>query len=137
MRLYDYDASANCFKVRLLLAQLGRDYERVPIDIFAGDTLSDEYARINPARETPVLEVDGSHLPESNAILCYLADGTEFLPRDPFQRAHVARWLLFEQAYVMATIGALRFRLVTGRWQPEDKPAQRRHAAALDGLARL
>ena len=44
MRLYDYDASGNCFKVRLLLALLGREYERVPVDIFAGDTLTDEYA---------------------------------------------------------------------------------------------
>ena len=41
MRLYDYPASANCYKVRLLLALLGRAYERVPVDIFAGDTLTD------------------------------------------------------------------------------------------------
>ena len=53
MRLHDYAASANCYKVRLLLALLGRDYERVPVDIFAGDTLTDEYAALNPVRETP------------------------------------------------------------------------------------
>ena len=56
MRLYDYDASGNCFKVRLLLALLGRQYERVPVDIFAGDTLTAEYGRLNPFRETPVLD---------------------------------------------------------------------------------
>jgi len=50
MRLYDYAPSANCYKARLLLALLKRDYERIPIDIFAGDTLSDEYAALNPAR---------------------------------------------------------------------------------------
>ena len=50
MRLYDYPASCNCYKARLLLANLGRPYERVPVDIFAGDTLTDEYARMNPAR---------------------------------------------------------------------------------------
>ena len=48
MRLYDYDVSGNCFKVRLLLALLGREYERVQVDIFAGETLTDEYARLNP-----------------------------------------------------------------------------------------
>ena len=52
MRLYDYAASANCYKVRLLLALLDSSHERVLIDIFAGDTLTDEYAALNPARET-------------------------------------------------------------------------------------
>ena len=66
MRLHDYPASANCFKVRLLLAQLGLDYERVNVDIFDGDTLTEEFARLNPARMTPVLETDeGDALPES------------------------------------------------------------------------
>ena len=55
LRLYDYVASANCYKARLLLAQLGRDYERVPTDIFDGDTLTDEFAALNPQHATPVL----------------------------------------------------------------------------------
>jgi glutathione S-transferase len=81
MRLHHYPASANCYKVRLLLAQLGVEYERVNVDIFGGDTLTDEFARLNPARMTPVLETDGNApLPESNAILVYLAEGTELLP---------------------------------------------------------
>src|SRR5262249_51433157 len=63
VKLYDYAASANCYKVRLLLAQLGVEYERVPFDIFAGDTLTDEYALINPARTTPVLEDPPGHVP--------------------------------------------------------------------------
>ncbi|TMK32383.1 MAG: glutathione S-transferase family protein, partial [Actinobacteria bacterium] len=81
MRLYDYSASANCYKARLLLAQLGQPYERVPIDIFAGDTLTDDFASKNPARSTPVLETDeGRYLQESGAILWYLAEGSELLP---------------------------------------------------------
>ena len=77
LRLYDYAASGNCYKVRLLLAQLDRPYDRIPIDIFAGDTLTDEYGRINPFRSTPVLEIaPGRYLLESNAILAYLAHGT-------------------------------------------------------------
>ena len=56
VRLYDYFASCNCYKVRLLLAQVGLPYERVPIDIFNGETLTGDYGRINPMRTTPVLE---------------------------------------------------------------------------------
>src|SRR4051795_8639951 len=80
MRLYDYAASGNCFKVRLLLGMLGVSYERVPIDIFGGDTLTCEYEMINPLRETPVLELeDGSRLVQSNAILWFLAEGTDWV----------------------------------------------------------
>src|SRR5437763_13180892 len=91
VQLYDYVASANCYKVRLLLAQLGHAYERVPVDIFDGDTLTDDFARLNPLRSTPVLVLDdGRVLVESNAILWYLAHGTELLPVDPFEQAEVA-----------------------------------------------
>jgi glutathione S-transferase len=138
VRLYDYPASANCYKARLLLAQLGREYERVPIDIFAGDTLTDEYAAKNPARSTPVLETDdGRYLQESNAILWYLADGTELLPGDPFDRGHVVRWLIIEQTDVMPGIGGLRFRLLTKRWAAEDPEALRRHELGLAALDML
>jgi glutathione S-transferase len=138
VRLYDYVASANCYKVRLLLAQLGRAYERVPVDIFGGDTLTDEFAAINPARSTPVLETDdGRYLQESNAILWYLADGTPFLPDDPFDRAHVLKWLIFEQTDVMSGIGGLRFRLLTGRWSREDPAAVERRELGLVTLAML
>jgi glutathione S-transferase len=116
MRLYDYAASANCYKPRLLLALLGREYERVAVDIFAGDTLTDDYAALNPARETPVLELDdGRVLTQSDAILWHLAEGTDFLPRDSFERGQVVQWLLFEQERVMGGIGGARFRIVTGR----------------------
>jgi glutathione S-transferase len=116
MRLYDYTASANCYKARLLLALLGQPYERVAVDIFAGETLTDEYAALNPARETPVLVLDdGRVLTQSNAILWFLAEGTPYLPASPFERAQVAQWLFFEQEWVMPGIGGTRFRLVTGR----------------------
>jgi glutathione S-transferase len=131
VRLYDYAASANCYKVRLLLAQLGLEYERVPVDIFAGDTLTDEYALINPARTTPVLEdPPGTFLQESNAILLQLGRGTPFLPDDP----QVYRWLLYEQADVVPTMGGLRFRLITGRLSPDDLDAVRRREASHEVL---
>jgi glutathione S-transferase len=124
MRLYDYAASGNCYKARLLLALLGREYERVAVDIFAGDTLTDEFAELNPARETPVLELDdGTLLAQSNAILWYLAEGTEYLPSEPLQRGEVVQWLFFEQERVMSGIGGARFRILTGR-APELVPAR-------------
>jgi glutathione S-transferase len=134
MKLYDYAASANCYKVRLLLAHLGVDYERVPVDIFAGDTLTDEYAEINPARTTPVLEdPPGTFLQESNAILLHLARGTPFLPDD----SQAYRWLFYEQADVVPTMGGLRFRLLTGRLTQDDAEAVRRRDASHEVLALL
>ena len=123
MKLYDYAASANCYKVRLLLAQLSRDYERVAVDIFAGDTLTDEFAAVNPIRTTPVLEdPPGTFLQESNAILLHLARGTDLLQDDP----QVYRWLFYEQADVVPTMGGLRFRLITGRLSAATRPANPR-----------
>ncbi len=134
MRLYDYAASCNCYKVRLLLAQLGIAYERVPVDIFAGETLTDAYLAINPARTTPVLEIDGRYLTESNAILLYLAQGTRYLPDDPFQLAQAVGWLIYEQTDVVPMIGGLRFRLLTGRLAGSDRDAVRRRNGALEVL---
>ncbi|TML29307.1 MAG: glutathione S-transferase family protein [Actinobacteria bacterium] len=134
MKLYDYAASANCYKVRLLLAQLSAEYERVPVDIFGGDTLTEEFAAINPGRTTPVLEdPPGTFLQESNAILLHLGRGTPFLPDDP----QVYRWLFYEQADVVPTMGGLRFRLITGRLAPDDAESLRRRAASYEVLELL
>jgi glutathione S-transferase len=137
-RLHDYAASANCYKARLLLAQLGIDYERVAVDIFDGDTLTPDFERLNPQRSTPVLELpDGRTLVESNAILWYLAAGTPLLPDDAFGQAEVCRWLIYEQSDVMPMIGGLRFRLITGRFAPDSEAAQTRRAGAYEVLGHL
>jgi glutathione S-transferase len=96
----------------------------VPVDIFAGDTLTDEYARLNPQRQTPVLEIDGAEpLTESGAILIHLADGTQYLPDDPNERAQALKWLFFEQTEVIQGIAGLRFRLITERIRPDGREA--------------
>jgi glutathione S-transferase len=136
LRLYDYPASGNCQKVRILLAHLELDYERVYTDIFGGDTLSESYAAKNPARQTPLLEIDGTYLPESSAILWYLAEGTQYLPAHPLSRANVLRWLLFEQGWVSA-ISGLRFRLQTGRLDPDDASVAPRRESGRRALAAL
>ncbi len=138
LRLYDYAPSCNCYKVRLLLANLGQSYERIPVDIFAGETLTNEYAQKNPTRTTPLLELpDGRFLPESAAILVYLAEGTELWPDEAFDRAQVLRWLVYEQTDVIPATGGLRFRLITGRLAPDDADAQRRRTAGQEVLALL
>jgi glutathione S-transferase len=138
LRLHDYSASGNCYKVRLLLAQLGRDYERVPVDLFGGDTLTDDYARLNPQRQTPVLEIDGAEpLTESGAILVHLAEGTEYLPEDPNERAQALRWLFFEQTEVIPGIAGLRFRIITGRIRPDGREAQWRRSVGAAALTVL
>ncbi len=140
LRLYDFAPSANCLKVRILLAHLGLRYERVPVDLFAGETLTPEYLSRNPAGRAPVLELtDGESLPESNAILLYLAEGTPFLPTDRLARARVHQWLFFEQNLVEPNIGTAQFWLQTGR--AEQRPevfAQKQQAgrAALEILER-
>jgi len=120
MRLYDYAASGNCFKVRLLLGLVGTPYERVSVDIFAGDTLTEGYRAVNPLRETPVLELDGGErIAQSSAILWFLAEGTPWLPAHRLERAQVVQWLSFEQERVMGGLGNPRFRLLTGRDAPD------------------
>ena len=107
------------------------------MDIFGGDTLTEDFAAKNPARATPVLELsDGEYLPESNAILLYLTEGTELLPQERAERAQVHRWLFFEQARIVPIIGALRFRLGTGRASLDDEGAraQRRMGVGLTAL---
>jgi glutathione S-transferase len=138
LRLYDYPASCNCYKVRLLLSHLGLAYDRVAVDIFNGDTLAPAYAEINPQRTTPVLRTpDGRHLPESNAILFYLAVGSELLPDQPIELAEVVRWLIFEQTELIPMVGGLRFRLLTGRLSATDPEAVRRRDGGLEVLGLL
>jgi glutathione S-transferase len=135
MRLYDYAASCNAYKVRLLIAQLALDVERVEVDIFAGETLTDGFGALNPSRTVPVLQLDdGRTLPESAAILWYLADGSPLLPDDRWTRAEVLRWLVWEQTDFVPGVGGLRFRLQTGRWAPDDPAAVARRDAGRQAL---
>ena len=98
LRLYDFLPSGNCYKVRLLLTQLGIPFERIAIDIVKGESRTREFLIRNPNGRVPVLETEaGQFLAESNAILYYLSAGTAFLPADVWERARVMQWLFFEQ----------------------------------------
>ena len=102
----------------------------MPVDIFAGETMTAEHAARNPALTTPVLELaPGRYLPESGAILLHLSQGTELLPADRDERSQVHRWLFFEQSAIAPTIADVRFRMLTGRLDPDSDAG--RHASRL------
>ena len=116
LTLYDYGPSQNCYKVRLLLNQLGRAYRTHKVSIFEGDGRTPEFLKINPMGAVPAIRLDdGRCIAESNAILCYLAEGSPFLPADPFVRAKVLQWMFFERSYVSPSIATLRYWTLTGK----------------------
>jgi glutathione S-transferase len=136
--LLDYGPSANCLKVRILLRQLGLEHEVVTVDIFAGDSRTPEYLRLNPAGRTPALRLDdGRAIAESNAILLFLAERTPFLPEEPVDRAHVHQWLFFEQNLLEPNVGSARFWLLTGRDRQQPEAFAQRLQAGKDALAIL
>jgi len=118
--LYGMSVSGNCHKTRLLCEQLGRAYRWIEIDSAHGETRTPEYLAKNPNGKVPMLELDdGRILVESNAILCYLAEGTSFLPDDAWQRAQALSWMFFEQYSHEPCIAVARF--ICG-WTPKDSP---------------
>ncbi len=109
LRLYDSTISGNSYKVRLMLAHLGFEYEKVPVDVLSRERPAPVLEH-NPSRRVPLLQLDdGRFLPESNAILCYLAEGTPWLPDDRYERARTLQWLFFEQNQHEPNIAAARF----------------------------
>ena len=108
--LYSMRRSGNCYKVRLALEQLGAPYELIEIDILKGDTRTPEFLAKNPSGHVPLLEVaPGRYLPESNAILWFIAGGTPLAPEDRIDRAEALQWMFFEQNSLQPNLGAAWF----------------------------
>lgn len=108
--VYGMGISGNCYKVQLLLEQLGQPYTWVEVDSANGQTRTPEFLAKNANGRVPLLELDdGRRLPESNAILCYLAEGSPFLPDDRWLRAQTLQWLFFEQYSHEPFIAVARF----------------------------
>jgi glutathione S-transferase len=113
--LYDSQVSGNCYKARLLFAHLGIDYQRRELDVIDRSNRSVVLGDLNPALRVPTLVLDdGRALAESNAILFYFADGTDYLPPDPYERAQVLQWLFFEQYSHEPYIAVARFWRIAG-----------------------
>jgi glutathione S-transferase len=119
-RVYGAAASGNCHKVRLALDLLRIPYRWHETDLMKGETRTAEFLRINPNGQLPVLQIDDhTFLPESNAILCYLADGTDLWPGDRLQRAQALRWMFFEQYSHEPAIAVARF-ILQFQKKPDD-----------------
>jgi glutathione S-transferase len=135
--LYDNDVSGNCYKVRLLFAHLGIDYERRQMDVLDRSNRPDVLGALNPALRVPTLVLDdGRPLAESNAILCYFAEGTPYLPEDRYERAQVLQWLFFEQYSHEPFIAVARFWAHFGV-DPSDADRKARHEGGLKALAAM
>ena len=129
LTLYSMPSSGNSYKVRLLLAFLGRAYTHVGAEYDTPEIEAVHADNVLPLGKLPVLVLeDGTALPESNAILCYLGEGTPWMPSDPVARAHTLGWMFWEQNQhegVIAVRAALR------------NYASRAHLATPERLAEL
>jgi glutathione S-transferase len=121
--VYGDSRSGNCYKIKLLCAQLGIAYEWREVDILAGDTRTAEFLAMNANGKIPLLALpDGRYLAESNAILAYLADGSELAGSDRFSRAAVLQWMFFEQYSHEPNIASSRF-IIQYLGSPPDRQA--------------
>lgn len=110
MLLYNSAVSGNCYKVRLLAAQLGLPLELHELSVVDRSNRTEVLSGLNPALRVPTLVLDdGRPLAESNAILWYLGDGTEYVPDDRYERAQVLQWQFFEQYQHEPSIAVVRF----------------------------
>ena len=139
LTLFDYLPSQNGWKVRQLLAHLQRPYRTQVVSIFEGEGRQPEYRAISPTGTVPAIRLDdGRVLAESNAILGFLADGTAYLPDEPFARAKVWQWLCFEQERIESQIGTLRHWTMTGKLARRSEAlVSARRDAALKALGVL
>ncbi len=112
IKLYDHPLSGNCYKIRLLLNQLGIEYEKIFIDIFNGEQKTEEFAKLNPNMKIPVLDDDGFVMWESNAILLYLAKKyypNPFVSDDDSEYGLIVQWAMFGKTSVDPNFAVARY----------------------------
>jgi len=140
MLLYDSSVSGNCYKVRLVFAQLGLEYERRELSVVDRSNRMDVLGELNPALRVPTLILDdGRALAESHAITWYFAEGTPLVPEDRYERAKVLQWLCFEQYDLEPTIAVVRFWVAFSASPPPSAEIEAKRSAgyrALDALER-
>jgi glutathione S-transferase len=135
--LYNSPVSGNCYKVRLLLAHLGRPYETVDVSVVDRSGRPELLGELNPALRVPTLVLDdGRPLAESNAILWYFGDGTQYVSADAYERAQTLQWMFFEQYSHEPYIAVARFWLAFSG-TPEKFDDERRARALKGGYSAL
>jgi glutathione S-transferase len=133
--LYDNPVSGNCYKVRLILGLLGIEFERRELSVVDHSDRAGVLGGLSPSLNVPtvVLE-DGRPLGESNAILWYFADGSRYLPDDPYERAQVLQWMFFEQYKHEPGIAVVRFWVVYSETPPPKADIEAKRAAGRAAL---
>jgi glutathione S-transferase len=139
MLLYNSPVSGNCYKVRLLLAQLGVEYEIEHVDVVDRSRRKELLGELNPALRVPTIVLDdGRPLGESNAILWYFGDGTAYVPTDAYERAQALQWMFFEQYSHEPSVAVARFlRMYSGdpeRFERQKERLLTSGYAALDAM---
>jgi len=121
IELYGDSISGNCYKLQLACAQLDIDYTWHETNILAGESRTEKFLAMNPNGRVPLMALpDGRYLSESNAILCYLAEGSMLAGDDRFERANVLRWMFFEQYSHEPYIATSRF-IIQYLGRPEER----------------
>lgn len=129
LKLYSMPSSGNSYKVRLLLSLMGKPYTHIGMEYETPELEKAHADGVLPLGKLPTLELeDGTRLPESNAILCYLSEGTDWMPSDPVTKARALGWMFWEQNQHEGVI-AVRAALL--------KYASRAHLATPERLAEL
>ena len=124
VKIYGDIQSGNCYKVKLLCSLLSIEHEWVHVNILVGESLTEAFLAKNPTGKIPLLELaDGRCLSESNAILNYLARGSELMPTDAFEIAKVQQWQFFEQYNHEPFIAVARF-IAKFLGLPDDRRAE-------------
>ncbi len=112
MKIYGDLESGNCLKVKYVADYTGIDYDWIPIDITQNESRTESFLAINPLGQVPVVAWDdGRTLAQSNAIIRFLANGTELLPDDPFKQAQIDQWLFWEQYSHEPYVAVCRFHM--------------------------
>jgi glutathione S-transferase len=123
VKFYGDSRSGNCYKLKMLCAEMGVGYDWQELDILAGETRTPEFLALNANGRIPLLALpDGRHLAESNAILYYLADGSEFFSGNAYARAEILQWMFFEQYSHEPNVATSRF-IVQYLGNPPEKKA--------------
>ena len=141
MLLYNSPVSGNCYKVRLVAAHLGIPLELQHMDVVDRSNRREVLGALNPALRVPTLVLDdGRPLAESGAIVWHLAEGSRFVPADPYERAQVLQWMFFEQYEVEPALAVVRFLVAySGRADEHRELIEQRTKAgyrALDAMER-
>jgi len=110
MRIYGDSISGNCLKVKWVVNHLGRPYEWIETDIMKGESRTPAYLAMNPAGQVPaVILDDGRPLAQSNAIILHLAEGSDLIPEDAYDRAKMLEWMFWEQYSHEPYVAVARF----------------------------